>query len=125
MKAQKIGIWMDHHQAYLTEFTADAMKSEIILSSSDTGGDRNFNKGERLEHNREQNELEKYYKKLSSQIIQYESVVLFGPTDAKTELLHLLRKNHLFDKIKITVENADKMTENQLHSFVRSHFSHQ
>jgi hypothetical protein len=49
-------------------------------------------------------------------------VVLFGPTDAKKELLNLVKTDHLFEGIKIEVKNSDKMTEDQMHTFVRDYF---
>jgi len=48
--------------------------------------------------------------------------LLFGPTEAKTELLNLLRTDHTFSDIKFTVENTDKMTGNQEQAFVREYF---
>lgn len=57
------------------------------------------------------------------EIRNYDEVILFGPTNAKVELLNILKKDHLFEKIKIDVLPADKMTENQLHAFVKEHFS--
>jgi hypothetical protein len=47
---------------------------------------------------------------------------LFGPTDAKNELLNMVKTDHLFNEIKIEVENSDKMTESQMHTFVRDYF---
>jgi len=59
---------------------------------------------------------------LGAIIKNYREVLLFGPTDAKHELQNMLHKDHLFADIKITVEQADKMTENQQHAFVRAHY---
>jgi len=50
-------------------------------------------------------------------------VLLFGPTTAKNELANLLKDDHLFEKIKVEVRQADRMTENQEHAFVKDHFS--
>jgi len=55
-------------------------------------------------------------------IKEFDDVLLFGPTSAKNELLNLLRQNHLFEKIKIELKPADKMTENQQQAFVREYF---
>ena len=52
-----------------------------------------------------------------------DEVILFGPTEAKNELLNLLRENHLFDKIKIEVKTADKMTEIERNTFVKEYFN--
>ena len=54
--------------------------------------------------------------------MDFEEVILFGPTEARNELLNLLKENHLFDKIKIAVKPADKMSEIQRNSFVKEYF---
>ena len=64
-----------------------------------------------------------FYKKLGEVIRKYEEVILFGPTNAKVELYNLLKADHLFSKVKIEVQQTDKMTENQQHAFVKHHFS--
>ncbi len=74
-------------------------------------------------HNKEQQQQAAYYKELGKVIRNYEEVILFGPTDAKVELLNLLKEDHLFAAIKIEVAQTDKMTENQQHAFVKAHFS--
>ena len=74
-----------------------------------------------MRHKEEHEELA-YYKAIAAEISKYEEVLLFGPTDAKTELLNLLKENHLFDKMDIETRQADKMTENQQHAFVKEYF---
>ena len=121
---KKIGIWMDHSSAQLMEFTSDPIETKII--SSDFTHQDKENSLERSElhmHNKEQHQRAAYYKKLGEVIRHYEEVILFGPTDAKTELHNLLKADPHFEKIKIEVQQADKMTENQQHAFVKKHFS--
>ncbi len=73
-------------------------------------------------HNKEQQLQNGYYLQLGQIIRNYKSVVLFGPTEAKTELFNLLRADHRFGGVKIEVQPADKMTENQQHAFVKAYF---
>jgi stalled ribosome rescue protein Dom34 len=73
-------------------------------------------------HIKEQHLHSSYYKKLSDAIKNYQEVVLFGPTEAKEELLNLLKNDHLFENIKISIKNTDKMTEYQMHTFVKEYF---
>lgn len=56
-------------------------------------------------------------------IKNYNKVILFGPTDAKTELLNTLKGDHHFSKIEREAKQADKMTENQQYTFVKEYFS--
>ena len=121
---KKLGIWMDHSNAHLMEFENAASGSKTIESAfthevkQDT-----LEKGEKAMHHKEQHEQEAYYKQLGEVIKNYGEVLLFGPTDAKTELFNVLKTDHHFDKIKIEVKQADKMSENQQHAFVREYFS--
>jgi len=121
--AKKLGIWMDHSNAHLMEFT-DPIKT-TILSSDFTHQDKEntLGRSENQMHNKEQHLNLEYYKKLGEIIRKYEEVVLFGPTSAKVELYNMLQADHLFSKVKIEVQQADKMTENQQHAFVKNYFS--
>ena len=125
MKTVKnLGIWMDHAKAHVMEFTTDPIETTIITSgSTHEGKEQSLGKSENLMHNKEQHQQSEYYKKLIDTIRNYDEVVLFGPTNAKAELLNVLRADHNFEKIKIEVKQTDKMTENQEHAFVREHFS--
>src|ERR1035441_2611359 len=125
MKEKKnLGIWMDHANAYLIEYKEDSGESKTIESKfTHQEKESTLGKSEQLMHNKEQHQQSEYYKKLGEVIKGYDEVVLFGPTDAKVELFNLLMDDHKFVNIKIGFEQADKMTENQQHAFVKKHFS--
>ncbi len=94
------------------------------ISSNFTHEDKeqSLEKSEHLIHNKEQHRQHEYYKQLAQVIRNYSEVILFGPTDAKVELFNILKADHYFNKIKIEVRQADKMTEPQQQAFVRNHF---
>lgn len=124
---KKLGVWLDHSSAHLMEFKSNTLEASII-SSKFTHFEREttLNKGGHMMHNKEQHLQSDYYKELGEIIKNYEEVILFGPADAKNELFNTLRRDRRrdrrFEKIKIEVAQADKMTENQQHAFVREHF---
>ncbi len=121
---KKLGIWMDHSNAHLVEFTTDLIEENVIASKfTHQERSESLEKGEHKMHNKEQHQQAEYYKKLGDTIKNYDEVILFGPTDAKSELLNVLREDHRFEKIKIAVQQADKMTEHQQHDFVNKYFS--
>ncbi|MHA4809027.1 hypothetical protein ACX0G9_13015 [Flavitalea flava] len=118
------GIWMDHASAHVMEFTTDPITTTLISSTfNHAEKEKSLGKSENLSHNKEQHEQTAYYKTLGEVVKKFDHVVLFGPTNAKTELLNLLRADHLFEKVVIEIKPAEKMTENQQHAFVREHFS--
>jgi len=118
---KQMGIWMDHSNAILMELTNETIVTQSIVSESthQENGQGMVMQGKPLQ-NKEQRFS--YYKKLSDAIRNFQEVVLFGPTDAKNELLNLLKADHLFENIKIEAKSTDKITENQMHAFIREYF---
>ena len=115
---------MDHSSARLMELATGPIKTNVIESKfTHREKEQSLSKSENLMHNKERHHQSEYYKQLSDVIINYGEVVLFGPTDAKVELLNTLKTDHRFAEIKIKIKQTDKMTENQQHAFVREYFS--
>jgi len=125
MKTTKsLGIWMDHSSARLIEFTTDPMEATIIESAfTNDEKTSSLEKSENVMHNKEQHERAAYYKKIGEAIKHYDSVLLFGPTKAKTELHNILKEDHNFEKVKIETKQTDKLTDNQQFAFVKEYFS--
>jgi hypothetical protein len=122
--AKYLGIWMDHTSANLMEFSKDQIETKIIVSKfSHEEKEEIMRKGELHMHNKEQHEQAGYYSQLAEVMKNYEEVLLFGPTDAKTELFNSLKGDKKFSAIKIEIKQADKMTENQQHAYVKEYFS--
>lgn len=120
---KKLGIWMDHSNAKIIEFTSDVKETKTISSDfSSTDKAETLQRSENEMHNKEQQKQGTYYKNISMIIKDYDEVLLFGPTEAKNELHNLLKENHQFDKIKIEVKNSDKMSYKEQHSFVDEYF---
>ncbi len=122
-KTKQIGIWMDHSDAFLMELTKDKIiTNRVVSESSHQSKEDSWDRHEKLIHKKEQHQQSGYYKKISDIIKGYQEVILFGPTNAKNELFNLLIIDHLFENIKIEVLSSDKMTENQMHAFIRKYF---
>lgn len=122
--AKKLGIWMDHASAHLMEFTADPVETKTIESAfTHQVKEDTIKKSESLMDHKGQHEEAAYYKELGAVIENYDEVLLFGPTDAKTELFNILKADTHYNKVKIDTAAADKMTENEQHAFVKEHFS--
>jgi stalled ribosome rescue protein Dom34 len=118
---KQLGIWMDHSNAFLMELNnGNIVQNNVVCEYSHHESGNSFNDNETITYNKEQRSS--YYKKLGDVIRNNQEVVLFGPTDAKNELLNLLKANHLFENIKIDVISSDKMSANQMHTFVKAYF---
>ena len=103
----RLGIWMDHANAHLIEFTEDPIQTKTIHSKfTHDSKERSLSKSENLMHHKEQHQQSEYYHKIGEVIRNYGEVILFGPTDAKNELFNVLRKDHRFQNVKINIKNS-------------------
>ncbi|QRM90793.1 hypothetical protein FG167_16610 [Lacinutrix sp. WUR7] len=123
MKTQKrLGIWMDHSTANLLDLNAKKDSRSIVSKFNESTKEEALKRSESLMHNKRQQMQEEYYKEIADVILKYDHVLLFGPTNAKTELHNFLNKDSHFKDVKIDVASADKMTENEKNAFVKKYF---
>ena len=119
---KKLGIWMDHSSANLIDLETGTncctIESEFTFETKEEA----LLRSENIMHNKRQQMHEAFYKEIGEKILAYEHVLLFGPTNAKTELYNFLQKKPHFSSIKMEVESADKMSDNEKNAFVRNHF---
>jgi stalled ribosome rescue protein Dom34 len=120
----QLGIWMDHAKANLIECGEVSASVKTIHSTFDQ---EKFtmakSKGDHLMHNKRQQHLAAYYKKIGNEMSGYKTAILFGPTEAKYELLNILKSDTRFENTTIAVHATDKMTDNQKQAFVNNYFA--
>ncbi|SHJ49668.1 hypothetical protein SAMN04488028_101305 [Reichenbachiella agariperforans] len=111
MNTQKnLGIWMDHSSADLIDI--DTKKNDHSIASQfnfDTKEEA-LTRSEKGMHNKRQQMHQAYYKEISEQILNYDHVLLLGPTNAKSELHNYLNLDLHFKDIKIDIESTDDCT---------------
>jgi hypothetical protein len=130
----KVGLWIDHRQAIVVAITEQGEKIEEIGSGVEKqlqrAGDRplegNFEAVQVPADDRRQRDFTKhlniYYAAVITAIRDAESILIFGPGEAKGELKQQLEKNHLGGHI-VNIETVDKMTNPQIAAKVRQYFA--
>ncbi len=122
-KNKQIGVFMDHSSAVLMEISGIIIGQKHIESEfTKQEKFKSLQKGENFVHSKEKAFQSSYYKEIGDVIKSCHDVILFGPTDAKSELNNLLKEDQLFDNIKIEVQNSKKMSEVEMRIFVREYF---
>lgn len=119
---KRLGIWMDHNSAQIMEVKNYSILSNTINSNNIKGDMLQVGVDESLQQNTEQDQINIYFKSLSTLIKGFEEVILFGPNEAKTELFNLLKNDSHYNEIKIEVETTDNLSVNQMHAFVREYY---
>lgn len=117
-----LGIWMDHATANLIDLQSKKKNHTITSEFTFETKEEALVDSEKTMHNKRQQMHEEYYKNIGDEILKYDHVLLFGPTNAKTELRNFLKEDLHFKDIKIDLESADKLSDNQQHAFVRDYF---
>ncbi|CAM2830490.1 hypothetical protein [Flavobacterium frigoris] len=120
---KKMGIWMDYSIPYLTGFTSNSF--EIIKAESTSFESTKLYPIKTLAALLEKRDrlLQTYYYKIASKIKNYDRIIIFGPTNAKTELFDVLSEDDRFLKTKIEITNTDQMNPAEQHQFIKNYFS--
>jgi len=130
---KNIGLWIDHKRAILVIQTEQGEN----LHQIDSGVGRHiryhgashpkspfsaqYQQGDDQLDNKFTEQLNKFYEKVIAHLREADTVLIFGPGEAKLEL----EKRIVHDKVRaeiVGIETADKMTERQIMSKVRNHF---
>jgi hypothetical protein len=128
------GLWIDHRKAIVVKVSDKGEKTQQILSNvekqlgridgkhsiasfesqlvqADDKQQRGFTKN-----------LDAFYGEVLASIQDVESILLFGPGEAKGELKKIMEHNNHGTRV-VVMETADKMTDRQIAAKVRHYFS--
>jgi hypothetical protein len=130
----KVGLWIDHRKAVIMAVTDQGEAIRLLISKVDkqpgrSGGARSTTPYESqqvpADDARERKftgHLNIYYDAVIASIRHAESILIFGPGEAKGELKKRLEGDNLGGRI-VSLETVDKMTDRQIAARVRQHFA--
>lgn len=129
-----VGLWIDHRKAVIAVVSDKGEETKVIESNVEKqpgrfAGIRSTTTYESqkvpADDSRERRftgHLHDYYDEVIAAISDAESIVIFGPGEAKSELRKRLERDNLGGRI-IAVETVDKMTDRQIAAKVREYSS--
>ena len=122
-----VGLWIDHRKAVIVLVTDEGEERRRITSNMEkhvrfSGGSRSeAGKADDQRDKQFTGHLNRYYDEVISHLRDAESILLFGPGEAKGELEKRLANKGLGRRI-VGIETVDKMTDRQIAAKVRQHF---
>ena len=124
MKKQ-VGLWIDHRESIIVIVTGEGEETKRITSDMEkhvrfSGGAQAVSE-EDIRDNKFSGHLSKYYDEVITCISDAESILIFGPGEAKGELKNRLESKELGGRI-VGVETVDKMTDRQIAARVQQRF---
>ena len=129
----KVGVWIDHRKAVVVVVTEEGEEIGLIISkveeqlrrSGDSPLKGSFEAQRVPADDRRQRALTRYlniyYDAVISCIREADSILIFGPGEAKNELEKRLEKSNLGGRIA-AIETVDKMTDKEIAAKVRQRF---
>ena len=133
---KKVGLWIDHRKTVIVFLVGEEEEIKVIKSNvekqiqraaaSRSGGP--FESQSVPSDDRQQRTFTKhlntYYNEVISCVRDAESILIFGPGEAKGELKKHLEREGLGELI-VGVETVDEMTDGQIGAKVRHYFLNQ
>jgi stalled ribosome rescue protein Dom34 len=118
-----VGLWIDHRKAVIVFVAGKEEEIKLISSEEEKqhGQAGVLKPADDIRQRELTGHLNSYYDTVISRIRDAESILIFGPGEAKGELQKRLEKDNLGGRI-VGVEPADKMTDPQIAAQVREHF---
>ena len=129
----KVGLWIDHRKAIIVAVTDKGEEARLIISKAEkqlrrSGDSPLKGRYETLQVPADDSRqktfsghLNIYYDAVIAAMRDAESILIFGPGEAKGELRKRIERNNLGGRI-VAVETVDKMTDRQIAAKVRQHF---
>jgi len=130
----KVGLWIDHRKAIVVAVTDKGAEIGLIISAIEKQARRSLSSRSKGPYEPQQvpaddsrqraftGHLNIYYDAVIASLRDAESILIFGPGEAKGELKKRLKKINLGGRI-VGVETVDKMTDRQIAAKVRRHFA--
>jgi hypothetical protein len=128
----KVGLWIDHRKAIIVTVTDKGEEMGLVISKTEKQPLRSGDSP--LKGSYEPSQVpasDSRQRTLTGQLNIYydaviasrdaESILIFGPGDAKDELKKRLKRNNLGGRIA-GIETVDKMTDRQIAAKVRKYF---
>ena len=129
----KVGLWIDHRKAIIVACTDKGEEIGLIISKVEKQLRRSGDSPLKGPYESQQvpaddsrqrtftGHLKIYYDAVIASIRDAESILIFGPGEAKDELKQSLERNNLGSRI-VGIEIVDKMTDRQIAAKVRKYF---
>jgi hypothetical protein len=130
----RVGLWIDHRKAVVVTVTAKGDETTLLISAVERQRRRSGDSPLQGRYERQQvvaddsqqksftGHLNSYYDAVIASIGAAESILIFGPGEAKGELKKRLQRRKLGGRVAV-LETVDKMTDRQIAAKVRQHFA--
>ena len=120
-----VGIWIDHKKAVIvwaSEGDVDTRTLESDVGAHPRYSGEQHDGGEKKYEQRHGEQLDRYYDDVIGQLGQPETLLIFGPGEAKLQLKARLARSKKLSARPVEIETTDKLTDPQILAKVKEYF---
>ena len=120
-----VGVWIDHKKAVIVSIAEGQVSSRTL--ESDVGAHPHYSGsreggGEKKDEEHHNQDLDRYYDDVISQLGEPDALLLFGPGEAKLQFKERLGRSRGRSERIVAVESTDKLTDPQIVAKVKEHY---
>ena len=118
---KQFGVWMDNHHATVVGITSpESTNFEVIGHIKNTESTSNSN--EQAEHNAERMLQQKFFREISSYMVNAEEVHVTGTGTAQEQFMRFLEETPQFKNVMSKETTSNKMSDEKLLEFIGKQF---
>lgn len=119
---QYAGVWLDNSKAIIISKTSGNDSSEYAIQDKVKAQENQSGGSEHAINNAKQTGNIKYYKSVSTLLLPYDEILIFGPGKAQEQFKNYLQEDAQFKNKQITIDSGEQLTDPQMIAKVREFF---
>lgn len=120
---KQAGIWLDTDKAIIVKNHDGQEVSTFSVTATAKHEKQHGNSNENAAHNSEQTTKAKFFKEIAHEITNTEELYVTGPGTAQEELKSFLHDTAQYKNLKIKLDTAQQMSEEQVLEAVKANFN--
>jgi stalled ribosome rescue protein Dom34 len=117
------GVWMDNQNAMVISRPEASNLEDFEIRNKVKSKEYHGGKGEHGSNNADQANSQHFYKDIAHLLLPFDEILIFGPGKAQEEFQNYLKADMHFDRKKIVIDSADRLSDPQMIAKVRTHFA--
>lgn len=119
---QYAGVWLDNDKALIITNTSENENGDYTIQDKVKAKETYGGGSEHSINNAKQSDTLKYFKSVSSLLLNYDEILVFGPGKSQEQFQNHLKEDTQFKSKKITIDSAEQLTDPQIIAKVRDFF---
>ena len=118
---KKFGVWMDSHHAAVVG--SESTEGPLIVLAHIKGEVTSPNSSEKTSNNHEKTVLAKFFKQITTHLVNATNVHVTGTGQVQEQFIHYLAATPQFKNCKTEESTSNKMSDEKLIEYMTSKFS--